>query len=298
VGGDVSVQLNTAGTITLTVLVGTPITSSLAFTADAKWHKIQVTIDKTASGTAKVYVDDVLWATANGDTSGTSSSWVCTSLLSTTCDLYWDDILFDDTASAVLVPEGSCIMLLPASGNNANSWTDGGGGTGDLHGSIDNIPPTGAATPANGSQIKNAAGTGNLDYTATMQTYAAGGFPIGATCNAVASVCNDAEEVSTATKAGGIWIASNPAQAAGGQTFDFGNDSGGQGAFPTNWFTHLGVVTSNPVLDPVTAPTVTVRKTTASTRVVDVDFMGIYVDYVARPGGLRVQQAVTRANFF
>ena len=47
--------------------------------------------------------------------------------------------------------------------------------------------------------------------------------------------------------------------------------------FPAGWSTHAGPMTLNPVVNVAGAPVVAVRKSSGSD--VDVDFLGVYVDY-------------------
>lgn len=210
----------------------------------------------------------------------------CVSGESTDWDVVFDDVRWYDNSLTADVGEYKQVQSIPTAGNNAASWTDGAGGTGDIHGSVDNIPPVGVAASTAAAKIKNAASGSNLDYVATMQSYTVAGVPVGSTVNAVCAVCNDAEEVTTGTKAGGLWIASNPAQSASTTTFDYGDDTGtAAGTYPTGWATHLGVVSTAPSVTLTTAPTVTVRKVGSTTRVVDVDFMGLYVDFTPPPIG-------------
>jgi hypothetical protein len=198
-----------------------------------------------------------------------------------------DDVLVDDTTftSSGFPGAGQSVLLKPTADPGAlGSWTGGGGGTTNLWDAVNNTPPTGALTPTNTTQIKNAVSGTTLDYVATMQTYTAAGVPSGATINAVMPLCNDSEEASTGTKSGNIWSASNPAQSAPGNSFDYGDDTATvMAAFPTGWTTHYGPTTASPSVTLGTAPTVTVRKATATTRVVDVDFLAMYVDYSTVP---------------
>lgn len=283
------VRLNTDGTIIADDASGGSFTSTKALSADSTWHRIEFDAGYSGGNGVQVYVDGISWA-SGGSSAVTTQQYAYIGITgNATVDYYIDDVIWDDSAFAGSLPgAGNVILLIPTAGNNANSWTGGGGGTGDIHGGVDNIPPTGAATPADASQIKNAASGGNLDYVATMQKYQAL-VPLGSTINAIMAICNDAEEVSTNTKAGGIWCASNPAQAAGGNSFDYGDDAGAMGAFPSNWSTHAGPVAVAPSVTLSTAPTVTVRKTTSTTRVVDVDFMGLYVDFTP----LTVSESIT-----
>jgi len=295
-------RLNSAGTLTIQDGTGAGgATSTSAFTADATWHRIDVDVSGT---TRTVYVDGTQWAQSTGG--GTSAAQNSVQLgipSSTTCNIYFDDLAIDDgSIGAPSASSNNAILLcIPTAGNNAASWTDGAGGTGDIHGSVDNLPPVGVAAATAAAKIKNAATGSNLDYVATMQTYTVAGVPTGAIVNAIQAICNDGEEVSTGTKAGGIWCASNPAQSASTTSFDYGDDTATVvGTFPSGWATHCGVVAVSPSVTLGTAPTVTVRKVGSTNRVVDVDFMGLYVDYSpAGPPSIptlqQYNQAVNRA---
>lgn len=76
-----------------------------------------------------------------------------------------------------------------------------------------------------------------------------------------------------------MWIASTPAQATGGYTFDFGDASGVIATFPTGWSTHYGPVSSNAAVTISGSPIVAVRKSSSGPVGVTVDFLGVYVDY-------------------
>lgn len=262
------------------------------------WYHIGVECGYNAGVGTKVYLNKMLEATATGGTGTTATTSFCIGTGTTsTCDYYIDDVVVDDATVTGGPSAGSQLLLLPTADPGAlNSWTNGGGGTTSIFEGVNNIPPVGVAASTNGVKIKNAASGSNLDYIATMQTYIAAGIPVGSKINAIMAICNDGEEVATGTKAGGVWVASNPAQAAPGNTFDYGDDAGALGTFPTGWKTHYGPVTGNPSVIITTAPTMTVRKTGSTTRVVDVDFMGIYVDYTP-PQVMGVIHQPTPAHF-
>lgn len=274
--------LNSNGTVTLDAFGSGSVTSSNAFTADGLWHFVVWDNGWNSGAGRRLYVDSTEWASDSTITSATNAIRFGRDTATVgTYDIYIARLTVYDgpipSPSTLRVSQQK--LLIPTAGNSANSWVNGGGGTGNISGAVDNIPPIGAAASTDGTKIKNAASGGNLDYTATLQSYSAAGIPAGSIINAVQAICNDGEEVATSTKAGAIWCASNPAQSAGTGTFDFGNDVGALATFPTNWKTHFGVVTESPSVTLATAPTLTVRKTSSTTRVVDVDFMGLYVDY-------------------
>lgn len=255
------------------------VLSTNAFSVDGIFHLIEV----VASGTTRtVYVDGVQWAerTGAGTASAQSTFTMCQETGVVGSGIYYiDSLRLYDSSFTPTGVQYYQKLLIPTAGNNANSWVNGGGGTGNISGAVDNIPPIGAAASTDGTKIKNAASGSDLDYTATMQSYATGGIPSNSVVNAVVAMCNNGEEVSTNQKAGGLWIASNPTQSAAVDTFDYGNDAGALATYPTNWSTNFGVVAEAPSVTLATAPTVTVRKVGSTTRVVDVDFMGLYVDY-------------------
>lgn len=270
------------------------------------WHSIKVDVS-TTPGSSKVYIDGVSALDAGtGPSSAAQVEMRLGQLInaqnSATANIFFDDVLVDDNSFSVsgLPGESKLALLIPTAGNNAGGWTDGAGGTGDIHGSVDNIPPTGVLASTAAAKIKNATSTTTGDYVATMQSYSVGGVPAGSVVNAVVAVCNDGVEVTTGGgKPGAIWIASNPAQSAGTGTFDSGDNGVIEGTYPTGWATHEGVVGVAPSVTLGTAPTVTIRKNLASTRVVGCDFMGLYVDYTPPPIGKLNQsmQAVKRASF-
>lgn len=301
--------LNTTGTLTISDGSSTtPTTSSNALTADSLWHRIDMDVNGT---TRTVYVDGVQWAQNTSGGTASPNSTFNYGNGTTTLDIYFDDLALDDASIGAPAAGANNIVILlkPTAGTNAGSWTAGAGGTGDIHAAVASIPPVGLSVETNTSQIKNLASGTALDYVATMQSYTVGGVPAGATINAVMAICEDGEEVATGTKSGGIWIASNPTQSAvvvgAGVGFDYGDDVGALGTSPTGWATHRGIVAVAPTVTLGTAPTMTVRKGSSTTREADVDFMGIYVDYTpaavstfiaAKP--LIIDQAVNRASTY
>jgi hypothetical protein len=291
VGGSLqdTLQLNTDGTFKLGWQnTGTTSISTIAFN-DGVWHLIEVEIISSTS--RKLFVDNTLFvtdSTSGGGVAQTSANLgIGVDGTAGTGTIYFDDVMFDDGDAQI--GAGQSILVNPTTDpGSLNSWTAGAGGTSNLWDAVNNAPPVGlpptGCSPgpceSNTSQIKNAASGGSLDYIATTQSYAAAGVGSSDTVNAVMAIGNDCEEITTGTKAGGYWIGTNPAQTAGGQTFDFGNDvAAGCGAFPSAWATHIGSVTTSGITIGSTA-TVAIRKTTSTTRATDADFLGIYVDYL------------------
>lgn len=294
--------INSSGTFTLGDGAGANnSTSANAITINDKvFHRIEV----DSNGTSRtLYVDGVQWIAVTGITAAAAqTTFQLGSLVAITYNVFFDDLaVFDATIGAPATGANNIVaLLLPTAGTNAGGWTDGAGGTGDIHGSVDNIPPVGVLASTAAAKIKNATSTTTGDYVATMQSYLVGGIPAGSIINAVQAICSHGEEVTTGNpKPGAVWIASNPAQTAGTGTFDYGNNVI-EGTYPTGWPSHSGPVAVSPSVTLGTAPTVTVRKNLASTRVTGCCFIGMYVDYtpppIAKP--VTVLQAVKRASYW
>lgn len=204
--------------------------------------------------------------------------------------VYVDDIAINDDVNAgsgqqISWPgEGKIVLLKPISDNAVGTgWVDGDG-AGTLFGSVDNTPPVGVGTAANGTQIKNLTSTATGNYDANCATYANAGIVAGDVITVVQAVCDHSEDVATATKNGALQIVSNPAQ-SGEDTFVYGDDVGANGTWPVFWRAKWGTAQYLPAVTLTTSPVVRVGKRTATTRQVDVDFLGIMVEYmISSPG--------------
>jgi hypothetical protein len=145
---------------------------------------------------------------------------------------------------------------------------------------VNNTPPVGlaAASATNASQIENptSSATDNCDF--NMQSYLVAGVPAGSTIYGVRSIVAHGEEIATGTKAGSVQILSNPAQGAE-SAFNYGNDAGAEGTYPTTWAVAADVEVSGSGVALGTQPVVRIGKRTATTRVVSVCFVGLYIDY-------------------
>jgi len=279
------VDLNWDGTLILADSLYPGLAKSQrALTADGLWHRVEFDVGYGL----RVYVDGELWA-AGGATSYPAAGTILfgagesPTYVNATADLYFDDILVDagSFSTTGLPGDGHALLLKPTSDPlNLNSWTAGAGSVSNLWMPVHSVPAGGlpASSATNLSQIKNRSHGGNLDYKPLVQTYTDAGIPATATINAVMALSNDGQESGKGNaKSGGIWIDSNPSQAAGGYSFDFGDDGGMVGAFPAGWTSHYGPVSSNPVVMVGSAPVVAVRKSSGAD--VDVDFLGVYVDW-------------------
>ena len=273
------VQVNSSGNLILLKDDGTAVgTSTVALTDTTKWYRIEVQNQGT-SGTLELKVDGTVEVTGSnsaGAAGGMPPYFGAADTVAATYTAYYDDITVDDAAYP---GAGAVLMLLPASINAANGWVEGdGAGTAGIVGALSTRPPPGLAsaneTSATNAESPTNSATDNLDLNLTDYTTAG----VSGTVNAVQALVRHGEDITTTSKSGAVLIVSNPTQASE-NTFTFGADAGAHGGEPGNWKTALGTVQDSPSVVLATQPVLRVGKRTATTRVVCVDFMGLYVDY-------------------
>lgn len=155
------------------------------------------------------------------------------------------------------------------------NWVDGNSGTTNLFESLNNTPPTGISGSTNGTKIKNATSTTTQVYQANLETYTAAGLVEGDVVKVAMPIFRISNSTTTARSLG-LEGVSNPAI-----TEKLANTISGTavGTDPTGWTTQAGNVVYNPSLTFGTAPVVQVRKNAASTNVVAVDMLMMYVSY-------------------
>jgi hypothetical protein len=270
-----SLQLTPTGAIELydnTTLLGT---STATLSDTGTWYLIEV----TANGSSvSLYIDGALEASGSS-TSLFNGRFGATDGVAATYTAYIDDMALYPDGTAAGNP-GKAVMLLPTSLSAANGWVEGdGAGTAGMAAAVATRPPPGVAsaseTAATNIESPTNSATDNCDM--NMTTYTAAGIEALDTINAIQAVVRHGEDIATNTKAGAVTILSNPAQ-AGENTFNYGNDGGAHGAEVGLWRTTTGTIQTAAVTVG-TAPVLRVGKRTSTTRVVCVDFMGIYVDY-------------------
>jgi len=242
------------------------------------WHWIAV---RTVAGTSVPFiaVDGVSGAAATASPTGTVYQVGADSVGPAGTDIYIDDIIIDDTG--FLSPSKVAMLVPTADSAIGTGWTLGSGGTTSLFGGVDNIPPTAVADAGTTAQIRNATSNANVNYDATMTTYAAAGIAAGDTILAVQPVISTAAPVTTSAKLGTVGVASNPtianiALGAGGTAGAFWSGVAG-GTWPTGWKGSFGTLTTSPSVTLGTAPVMRVTQVTASTRIAMVALMGINV---------------------
>jgi hypothetical protein len=207
---------------------------------------------------------------------------------------YIDDLAINTNAGSVnntWPGDGKVVMLLPtADSAEGAGWTRGNGTAfsgGNGWDSVNNEPPVGIAdlggAGADTGQIRNAASNANSAFDATMTTYTAAGVGAADTVNAVIPWTATAAPVATSAKLGDVGVVSNPtitninlAAAGTAGAFWQGNAAG---TYPTGWKWSPGTITEAPSVTLGTAPVMRVNQQTASTRIAQVCFMGMYVDY-------------------
>lgn len=275
--------INSTGTISVAPTTsGASATSSNALTADAQWHSIEWDNGYNAGAGSRVYVDGVLWVNADAMavSAGTNLNFGFNAGSTSTFDFYIDDVVADDAAlNGTLWGNWKCTWMPVVSDSSRGTWTGGAGGTTNLFGALDNIPPVGVAagSDTDTSQIQSASSTGTDAFDANVQSYSTHGIVAGDTIRAVLALTVTGEGVSTGTKTGDVQIVSNPV--AGTRTFQYGGDvaSGAVGTYPVRWRGAISQVANSPSVTLATQPVVRVRKTDTGTREAHVALLGIYV---------------------
>ncbi len=289
----VSVVLNPSGTLKLLDAAGATLgTSTTALTDASRWYRVEWGL-AAANGTASLAID------GNTEVSATAATTINIGIrlgaddtVAATYTAYFDDVVIDNAANP---GPGNVAVLRPTSLNAAGGWKDGNGTSAPAATTVATRPPPGVASAAEtlGTNIKSATNSATDNCDMNMTTYVAAG--VSGTVNAVQSVIREGEDIATGTKAGAALVVSNPTQASE-DTWNYGNDAGAHAAEVNLWISARGTVLSSPTVTIGTAPVLRVGKRTATTRVVCVDAMAIYVDYtppIVPPR--RVLQAIARA---
>ena len=285
--GQANLVLNPSGTVAYRYATTTIGTSSTALTDTATWYQMEVNVGINGSSIALLRIDGTDQVT--GDIAQAASVFgVGTSMfgandtVAATYTAYVDDIAGKSGVQAdVWVGAGQAVLLRPTSLSAAGGWVEGdGAGTAGMAAAVATRPPPGLAsaneTSATNIESPTNSATDNCDM--NMTTYSAAGVGASDTINAVQAVIRHGEDIAVGTKGGASLIVSNPTQSPE-DTFNYGNDGGAHGAEPGFWYTAIGTAQTSPSVTLGTAPVLRVGKRTATTRVVCVDFMGIYVDY-------------------
>jgi hypothetical protein len=267
-------------------------TASPHSVCDGAWHRIELKAVASATGVwsaGELVVDGVTVISFSG-ASTTRTNGFCFGTVTTggaTGTYNVDDLALNDSTGAVNngYPGAGAVVLLKPTADSAvgTGWVTGAGGSSSLFAAVDNTPPVGVAdTGTATSQIRNATSNAT-SYDATMTTYTAAGVGAGATINAVLPMTATGAPVTTSSKQGTVGVVSNPTitNVALNATGTAGAFWAGAtaGTFGAGWKWSLGTMTEAPAVTLGTAPVMRITNSTASTRIADVCFMGMYVDY-------------------
>lgn len=276
---------------------GTNIGTGIAISTGT-WYRLELAwkFDTGALDYGEARLDGVSFASETGatraDTVGAAPTFGLVIAPGANIVCYLDDVAWNDSTGGSQNSwpgDSKQVLLLPTADSAVGTgWTLGTGTAISSNGwdAVNNTPPLGVADLGAGSnawQIRNASSNANVNYDATMTTYAAAGVGPSDRINLVDPIVATAAPVSTSAKQGTVGVASNPtitnvALAAGGTAGAFWSGLAGAG-YPTGWKVSHGTVTYEPVVTPATAPVMRITQVTSSTRIAVVCFMGMYVDY-------------------
>lgn len=282
----IAARLNTDRTVTIEYNNGSGYNSlgTSSALATSTWHNVQVR-KNNAGGTAAGRV--------NGTTIGSISSisWVAAHTtchlreavsLSSAWDLWIDDWISDDTE--IWIGNDKVYIAYPLSDSQVGTWTGGGGGTSNLYQAIDNFPPTGSDDDTGLIETADTSGDNSTDeYRANCGNYTNLGIGTSDTVKAHQWGCWHAEDANSGTKTGVFGGQTNPFGSS--PSFNYGNNTGSAGSFPTNWFCSRFVADSQPVTkgnDII----LYVRKTDTSSGIAQVAFLWVYVDVEPAAGNV------------
>jgi hypothetical protein len=188
---------------------------------------------------------------------------------------------------------GQVVHLQPVSDNGRIGWVAGVSGTTNLWDAVNNAPPVGVAQASGTvtSQIEDNANNTTDTYVAALQTYTAAGVPAGSTvvlAKPYALIGNS----STTVRQGGV-TTTNPTISETVQ----GTPAAVAGTFPTNWSLLSPSPTMSPTVTLGTAPTLTLRKATASADYLMCCAMALLVEYTAPAVPVVLPLATLRDDF-
>lgn len=287
---ELNVRLNPDGTLELRINTTSIYTTTKTLTDTTRWYCIEI---GGSGSTVNFRLDQSLESTTTQTTPSVTVLCGSDDAVAATYTAYYDDLAeFDGLTDP---HPGAVALLVPTSLNAAGGWVEGdGAGTAGMAAAVATRPPPGlaSANETSATNIESPTNSATDDCDMNMTTYVAAG--VSGQVNGTMILVRHGEDIATGTKSGATFLVSNPAQVSGETSFSFGNDAGAHGAEKNNWRWTTTTVAGAVVL--ATAPVLRVGKRTATTRVVCVDFMGIYVDYtpVVVPAR-RVHQAVQRA---
>lgn len=291
-GSDFSARVTSAGKVQLfNDALGTQIGSDAAVTISADsttWYRFEMSIVEGGLSTftnVELRLDGATVASSSGlgltPNGSFTAGWIDTPGDAKT--LYLDDMALNDSTGGSnnsWCGDGKIVLMKPVSDSQRGSWTGGAGGTTNLWDAVNNTPPVGTATETDSTQIESADSSGDNatdEYRGDCGSYTTAGIGASDTINAIRTLCNHGEDVSTGTKTGSFGCQANPAETYG--TFTFGADAGALATYPTTWTWTKNTIIQAPSVTLGTSLIIAARKTDTGTRVASIDFLGAYVDY-------------------
>jgi hypothetical protein len=182
------------------------VSSTSTLSADGLWHRIDVDAGYSSGNGCRVYVDGSLWLTETTNcTSVTPQSvWVVGVQDSTSTDLYYDDMVWYDSALPTSLGDYSLGLLVPTTDEAVGNWkrNDNLTATSEFS-AVDNKPPTGTAVTAilAANYIQNGtagSGVANDNVDLRVQAFSTlSGLTNPAQVMALMPISNDAQQVTT-----------------------------------------------------------------------------------------------------
>ncbi len=272
--GNMQMRNNNAGTIITT----TPASFAIS---NGVWHVIEFSwVPNT--GAVTVYVDGSSVMTGTSETA-TAASIQAYLWGSGPSSILLDDWALNDSTG------GSCnswcglgqVVLQPAASDSSRTGFvagGSGGGTTNLYAAVENLPPVGVvyASATSTSQISDATSNTTDNYVTNLETYTAAGVPSGASIvcqQAITSIGGSG----TTSQTTGLTVVSNP---SGGSEATGTTGATAAGTWPTNWTTLKTAMAYAPTVTLGTAPTLKIRKGTATTQASMSAFMGVLTEYL------------------
>lgn len=273
------IRLTTGGALQLwdgTTQVG----SNSSTLSTATWYTIEFSYVYT-SGALVARLNGTQFASGTGTASGAVDRVEVLNYPSCNADYYFDDVIVNDdqgSAENSWPAAQKILWLFPVSDLRKGNWTNGGGGTTNIFEGVNNTPPTGNTTDADGKSIKdvNASTTDTIYFNFTDYTTA--GIGTYDVIKTVQFLARSGEHSATATKTGKIYMYSNPATS--GTTHNFGADAGAHGTEISNWRTTYDAIQYAPSVTNGTQPVACGIKTSNQTTGVEYDLMAIQVSYL------------------
>jgi hypothetical protein len=311
-------RLNTSGQVVIVDNAAATVAGGAgsAVSADT-WFVVEIRVKldaspTTSNGEIEFWLNGTQIANLTGQNCGTANwtqiraGWIVGGTGLTA--LWWTDVGINDDQGANQNGrpghQGIVRHLLPISDNAAGNWTDGVGGTTNLYDALNNVPPVGVVDTAASatSQIENPI-SGTSSYEANCATYDSV-VPSDHDIVLISPVARIATSSLTGTNTGTMRIANNPDQGAD-STVDFEGPSPftAAGTEPTGWHTYKGTYTYSPSVTRSSGPRIRITKTTASTRIHQVDYAAVLVEHKPQvaneeTGASTAKGSITAASVF